>query len=109
MEQSSLAAISESVLADLKRIAREELKLPSDQIGRINLDTSLIEGLQLDSLTQVVLLTELESRYGIVLDADDQQQLQRVETIGDLIQLIARRASSAGPSQAAGRDRFPRS
>jgi acyl carrier protein len=97
MEEASPAAVSASVIAHLKQLARDELKLRPDEIERIDSTTSLIEGLQLDSLTQVVLLSELETRYGIALDVGGQEQLERIETVGDLVALITHRVSSSQP------------
>ncbi|MPZ19329.1 MAG: hypothetical protein GEV06_15650 [Luteitalea sp.] len=106
MEDVSAVAIGTSVVAHLKQIARDELKLRPEEIDRIDSSTSLIEGLQLDSLTQVVLLSELETRYGIVLDVGGQDPLERIETVGDLVALITHRVSSSQRSELA-RLRFP--
>lgn len=107
MDDASPAAVSASVVAHLKQIARDELRLRPDEIDRIDSSTSLIEGLQLDSLTQVVLLSELETRYGIALDMAGQEELERIETVGDLVALITRRVSSSQRSASPGRLRSP--
>jgi acyl carrier protein len=95
MENPSPPAVSASVIAHLKQIARDELKLRPDEIERIDSNTSLIEGLQLDSLTQVVLLSEIEARYGVALDVGGQEELERIETVGDLVALISDRVTSS--------------
>ncbi|MGH9160877.1 MAG: acyl carrier protein, partial [Vicinamibacteraceae bacterium] len=104
---ASSAAVSASVVAHLKQIARDELKLRPDEIERIDSNTSLIEGLQLDSLTQVVLLSELEAQYGIALDVGGQEQLEQIETVGDLVALIADRVTSSQRSASLERVRSP--
>ena len=78
----------ESVLAHLRTVARDELKLKPEQIARIQPETPIADGLHLDSLTQVILVTGLEEHYGFEVDLDDRERLAEVETIGDLVHFI---------------------
>jgi acyl carrier protein len=77
-----------SILMHLKHIAVEQLNMTPEQIGAINPSARIMDSLQLDSLAQVVLMAAIERDFGCTLDAE---QLQDVETLRDLVALIARR------------------
>jgi len=79
------------ILDHLREIAREHLEVEEDV--EINMDTSLVEGLQLDSLTQVVLINELETAYFFEFELEDQE---RIQTIADLVDLIIERRNTEG-------------
>ena len=79
----------EGILAYLKELAEEELELPEEQISRIELDTQIVEGLQLDSVSQVVLITNIEEKYGFLFDFEDREKIQ---TVRDLVEMILARA-----------------
>ena len=85
----------QEILAFLRKIAEEELELEPEQIARILMDTPIVEGLKLDSLTQVVLITEIEEHYGIVFEPEDREKL---ETIQDLVEMIRSRATRERPA-----------
>jgi acyl carrier protein len=91
--QSPLSDIQ--MLARLRMLARTELELPPEQVARIELDTPIVEGLQLDSLKQVVLIANLEETYGFVLSPTEIEELQALRTVGDLVSMIRRHASVA--------------
>jgi acyl carrier protein len=73
------------ILAFLKATAIKELEVPEATFSRIGLKTPIVEGLQLDSVAQVVLVTAIEEKYDFLFDLED---LERVETVLDLVQLI---------------------
>jgi len=79
----------EGILAYLKELADEELELSEEQISRIELDTQIVEGLQLDSVSQVVLITNIEEQYGFLFDFEDREKIQ---TVRDLVEMILARA-----------------
>ncbi len=79
----------EEVLIYLKELAEEELELSEEQIRRIDLDTQIVEGLELDSVSQVVLITNVEEKYGFLLDFEDREKIQ---TVRDLVDMILARA-----------------
>ena len=79
----------EGILAYLKELAEEELELTEEQISRIELDTEIVEGLQLDSVSQVVLITNIEEEYGFLFDFEDREKIQ---TVRDLVEMIIARA-----------------
>lgn len=81
-------AVQEGILDYLKDIAREELELSEEQIEQMDLDTPLVEGLRLDSVTQVVLITAIEDHYGIQFELEDGEGLQ---TVRDLVTIIEER------------------
>jgi acyl carrier protein len=83
------------MLEHLKEVARKELDLLPEQIARIQLDTPIVEGLQLDSLKQVVLITNLEETFGFEFSLEDREEVQGLETVGDLVRLVRRRANAA--------------
>ena len=79
----------EGILTYLKELADEELELSEEQIRRIELDTQIVEGLQLDSVSQVVLITNIEEQYGFLFDFEDREKIQ---TVRDLVEMILARA-----------------
>ena len=93
--QSTALHSEHGILAHLKTVARTELEMRPEQIDRILADTPIVEGLQLDSLRQVVLLANIEEAYGIELTLQDREQMQELQTIGDLVRFIQRRISTS--------------
>jgi len=87
----SLSEEKAKILEHLREIAHEHLEVEEDV--EINMDTSLVEGLQLDSLTQVVLINELETAYYFEFELEDQE---RIQTIADLVDLIIERRNTEG-------------
>ena len=79
----------EGILTYLKELAEEELELTEEQIDRIELDTQIVEGLQLDSVSQVVLITNIEEKYAFLFDFED---TEKIHTIRDLVEMILARA-----------------
>jgi acyl carrier protein len=79
----------EGILAYLKELAEEELELSEEQIRQIEPDTQIVEGLQLDSVSQVVLITNIEEAYGFLFDFEDREKIQ---TVRDLVEMIIARA-----------------
>ncbi len=80
----------EDVLAEIRRIAEDDLQLersvqPTDE---------LIQDLQLDSLGLTILAVGLEDRFRIKLTEEDSA---RVTTVAELATLVASRASEAQP------------
>lgn len=86
------ALTSDAILEVLKKLAREELERPAEQVERIGLDTPLVGGLQLDSLAQTVLLAEIQERYDITFGPLDREELESVETVMDLVRFIRAKA-----------------
>jgi acyl carrier protein len=78
----------DEILDFLKTIAEEELELTEEQIGQMTLETRIVEGLQLDSVDQVVLVTALEDHYDFQFDFEDGE---RVGTLKDLVTMIQER------------------
>lgn len=70
----------EEILKDVKEIAQEELDVDVDNI---TLDTNIKEDLDADSLDLFEILNELEDKYDLELDADE-----NTKTIGDLVDLV---------------------
>lgn len=80
----------QDILDYLKKAAREDLQLAPEQIDGIRPEVLLAEGLPLDSLAATILVTKIESDFGIMFEPED---MQKVRTIGDLIGLIQQHAS----------------
>ncbi|QRK09879.1 acyl carrier protein [Archangium violaceum] len=76
------------VLSEIRRIVSQEL----DWKGPVEPSQQLIRDLQLDSLGLTVLAVELENRFRIRLSMEDSVG---VSTVGDLMRLVASRASEA--------------
>jgi len=66
---------------------------PDDILG-VGAETPLVEGLQLDSLRQVVLVTSVEAHFGFELGHEDHDRVRALRTVGDLVRLIQERATS---------------
>jgi len=78
----------DQILDFLKSIAQEELELSEDQIKQMTLETRIVEGLQLDSVDQVVLVTAIDEHYDLQFDFEDGE---RVGTLKDLVDMIRER------------------
>jgi long-chain acyl-CoA synthetase len=84
--RATSAAGTDWLLALIAHITGESV--PCDQEARSPDDLRLSEDLRLDSLGRVQLLDALEERLGVALD---QEEYARVETLGELRQLVADR------------------
>lgn len=80
----SVGASEAMVLAEIRRVAREELDLDRE----IGTDDHLVRDLQLDSLALATLAASVESRFGVALEEHDAAE---VTTVGALIRLVVRR------------------
>lgn len=81
----------EAILERLKQVAREELNMTPEKIAAIDPDAPLVETLQLDSLAQVVLMSNIEQDFGCVFEPEE---LQQIRTLRDLLALISSRVSA---------------
>jgi acyl carrier protein len=85
----------EQTLDFLRNVAQTALELPPDLVAHIGRETSLLDGFQLDSLKQVVLMARIEDSFGFEFSPDDLDRVQQFETVGDLIALVRDRATTA--------------
>jgi acyl carrier protein len=83
-----VALSTREVLAEISRIASEELQLER----AVQASDELIQDLQLDSLGLTILAVGLEDRFRIKLTEEDSAKIRTVE---DLAALVAIRASEA--------------
>lgn len=74
------------ILSELRAIVRDV----TGEAVLVTRKTDLLGDLQLDSLKQLELVVEIENRFGICLDAEDEQGLA---TVAELTALIADRVS----------------
>jgi len=85
---ASPAAPSEAeILAGLETIARQQLGVE----GTLERRSPLVETLRLDSLRLLTLAVEVENRFRVRFEPEEESAL---ETVGDLVDLV--RAKSAG-------------
>jgi acyl carrier protein len=95
MDDTRAEALSDAqLLAQIRMLAATELELKEEQVAGVQLDTPIVEGLELDSLKQVMLLTSLEETYGVVLAPATVEELRALRTVGDLVRLIRERSSA---------------
>ncbi len=87
-ETSAVEWNEEKILIHLKEIARDGLNMTPEQLETLDPDSPLIESLRLDSLAQVVLVTQVEADFGCVFEPEEWQLLQ---TLDDLVRMIAAR------------------
>lgn len=80
----------DQVLAELADIARAKLGWQ----GPLTRETRLVEALALDSLRQLTLVVEVEDRFRICLDEQDEAA---IETVGDLVAVIGRKRDERQP------------
>ncbi len=76
------------VLAGITDIARKHL----DWNGAVSRDMPLLEAFDLDSLRQLTLVVEIEDRFRICLDDQDEQS---IATVGDLVDTIRRKLAGS--------------
>ena len=74
----------DEILAGIREVAVEHLGWQ----GELAPDLRLIEDLQLDSIRLLTLAVEVENRFQVALDDDDESGL---ETVGDLVTVVERR------------------
>ena len=77
------------ILAAIGEIAREHL----GQEGPLAQDTRLVEDLGLDSIRLLTLAAEVENRFRIVIEPEQEAGLA---TVGDLVRLVADRIGVDG-------------
>jgi len=74
----------DEILTTIAELAR--LKLDHD--GALEPEMRLVEDLELDSIRLLTLATEIEDRFRICLDEDDEAS---IETVADLVALVERK------------------
>jgi acyl carrier protein len=79
----------ERVLSHLRSIAVEILELDPETVRGFAPELPLAEALHLDSVAQLILLTEIEDKYGFLFQPED---AERLRTMADLVQIIRERA-----------------
>jgi acyl carrier protein len=79
---------SQQIYDRLCIIATERLTLTPGALAQLHPDASLVEQLQLDSLSQVTLLAALEEDFGVYLEPEDRDD---IVTLNDLVAAIQER------------------
>ncbi len=74
----------EEILRGIAAVARAHLGVR----GALSPDTHLLRDLSLDSLARLTLIAELENHFRVCFEEGDEQG---VETVADLVQLVARK------------------
>lgn len=72
------------ILAGIAEVAREHLEYSGPLAPRMH----LVEDLRLDSLRLLTLAVEVENRFRVRLDPDDEAA---IDTVGDLVATVARK------------------
>lgn len=85
----------DAIIDRLKACAVDALELKPEDVRDITRATPIMEGLQLDSLRQVILLARIEEDYGFEFDPEDLTRMGERATVGEFAELILRRASEA--------------
>ncbi len=76
-----------AVLDGIADVARAHL----GWTGELSPDLPIVETFELDSLRQLTLVVEIETRFRVRLDAEDEQS---IVTVGDLVRVIRRKRGS---------------
>lgn len=79
----------EEILQGVEGVAREHLNRP----GELRLEMDLIEDLELDSLLLLTLAVEVENRFLIYLEEEDEAAIR---TVGDLVDTVQRKLAEGG-------------
>lgn len=79
----------EAILEAIRELARDKLAYH----GTLVPEMRLVEDLELDSIRLLTLAMAVEDRFRICLDEDDEAAL---ETVGDLVAVIAAKSAAAG-------------
>jgi acyl carrier protein len=58
------------------------------------MQTSLVDGLTLDSLKQVILMADIEESFGFQFSPDDLEHVRELETVADLVAFVRHRATA---------------
>ncbi len=72
-----------TILEGLRAIAKTHLSYDGDMV----MDAPLVETLKLDSIRMLTLIVEVENRFEICLEEDDESS---IETLQDLIVVVRR-------------------
>ena len=78
----------QQILDGVRQVMREHLAIRSS----LDVRTHLFRDLELDSLKQLTLVVELENHFRIRFDDGDEEGL---ETVGDVVKLIANRLENS--------------
>jgi acyl carrier protein len=81
----------DEVLAGIEEVARTHLAWN----GPLSRDMPLVETFGLDSVRQITLIIEIENRFRIRLDEQDEASLV---TVGDLLDVIGRKVAARTPN-----------
>jgi acyl carrier protein len=84
-----------AILAGIREVAAEHL----DWHGPLPLEARLVDDLELDSIRLLTLAVEVEDRFRVALDPDDEAGIVTVE---DLVEAVARRLAERNAGGAAG-------
>ena len=77
------------ILAGLEQVAQQHLAYA----GRLAPEQRLVEELGLDSLRLLILAAEVENRFQVRLEPDEEAG---IVTVGDLVRLVAGKLAGAG-------------
>lgn len=73
------------ILEGVRQVFADQLK-----IADLTEDTHLLRDLKLDSIQQLTLVVELENRFQVAFEDEDQAG---IESVGDVVDLLSRRLS----------------
>jgi acyl carrier protein len=76
----------DTILAGIAEVARLHLGWE----GEVTPEMRLVEDLRLDSLRLLTLAAEVENRFRVRLDEQDEEA---IETVGDLVAIVRRKAA----------------
>jgi acyl carrier protein len=88
-----VAELERSVLAEIRRVFANEL----EREGPVEPHHELARDLEVDSMGALILAVALEDRFRIRLADED---AGAVATVGDLVELVARRVRGQSPADA---------
>jgi acyl carrier protein len=82
----------QSILDAIAEVAREHVGWEG---GALDPGARLVEDLRLDSLRLLTLAVEVENRFRVALDEEDEAE---IETVGDLADTVARKLAGGAPA-----------
>jgi acyl carrier protein len=81
-----------------EQISRFVLEAVADaagvEVASLRQSTPLLDA-QMDSLTLVAIVTQIEAQYGATFDTDEIAQILRARSVGDIASIVARKVNAA--------------
>lgn len=86
---------AEEILQDIREVAREHLEWK----GSWGPETRLAEDLELDSIRLLTLAVEVENRFQVALEPEDEEEISTVQDLVEAVERRLREKRDSGPRE----------